>query len=147
VEDEAWQVEHTVLIVMEKELGHEIVLVQSIEEAERSLRSEPFDFVFIDVMLKPTKGVIELEKSGLQIAQRILDNVFANAGNPSSLPVIVASGVWDATIRDQAGDSLVVRDKALSMGIPEACFLRKPFLVEEVEELLEVCRRRRGESQ
>jgi CheY-like chemotaxis protein len=98
LEDEAWQVRSTVITFMEKELGHTVTLVKSIAEAKEALSNTPYDAVFLDIMLDLKKGFIEFENSGLLIAQFILDGRFADAGNLSTLPIVIASGVWDATV-------------------------------------------------
>lgn len=137
LEDEAWQVENTVITFMKKELGHTVVLVDSIEEAKKELSTTAYDAVFLDIMLDHKRGLIEFENSGLQIAQFILDSKFADAGNPATLPIIIASGVWDATVRNSRGRGWTVEDRARALGIHYRYFLRKPFLVEEVCEVLD----------
>jgi len=136
LEDELWQVESTVVTFMEKELRHTVTLVRSVAEAEEKLSTTPFDVVFLDIMLDLNKGIIEFENSGLQIAQFILDGKFAGAGNPATLPIIIASGVWDATVMDATGRRLPVEDWVLSLGLSQRCFLRKPFLADEMAEAL-----------
>jgi hypothetical protein len=137
LEDESWQVESTVITFIEKELGHEVMLVRSVAEAKAQLSTTPFNVVFLDVMLDLDRGLIEFENSGLQIGKLILDGTFADAGNPTTLPTVIASGVWDATAVDKAGTRLTVEDWVLSLGLQRQCFLRKPFLVDEMREVLE----------
>jgi CheY-like chemotaxis protein len=136
LEDEGWQVQNTVITFMEKELGHTVKLVSSIEETTNELSTIAYDVVFLDIMLDLKKGLIEFENSGLQIIQLILADQFATAGNPSTLPIIIASGVWDATIKDSVGTGWTVEDRVRALGISYKCFLRKPFLVDEVQEVL-----------
>lgn len=136
VEDEPWQVKNTVITIIERELKHTVVLVGSVAEAKEALSKTPYDVIFLDVMLDRTQGVIEMENSGLGIAKMILSGTFTSAGNPSSLPIIIASGVWDTTVHDEAGNRWVVEDIAKALGIPRRNFLRKPFLVDEVQEIL-----------
>lgn len=137
LEDEIWQVESTVVIFMERELGHSVVLTKSIAETREQLSSHSFDVVILDILVDMTRGQIELENSGLMIAQQLLEEEFASAGNPSTLPIIIASGVWDATVRDSSGTGLTVEDRADALGISQALFLRKPFLAEEVGKVLD----------
>ena len=92
VEDEPWQVKNTVITIIERELKHTVVLVGSVAEAKEALSKTPYDVIFLDVMLDRTQGVIEMENSGLGIAKMILSGTFTSAGNPSSLPIIIASG-------------------------------------------------------
>ena len=136
LEDEVWQVKGTVITFMERELGHAVTLVESIAEAKEELSTNHYDAVFLDIMLDPRKGLIEFDNSGLLIAQLILNGEFASAGNPSTLPIVIASGVWDATVRNLMGTRWTVEDLALSFGIPYQRFLRKPFLVDEVCKVL-----------
>ncbi|OQY23723.1 MAG: hypothetical protein DRJ03_27215 [Chloroflexi bacterium] len=135
LEDEAWQVQSTVITFIEKELGHTVSLVKSTAEARESLSTTPYDAVFLDIMLNE-KGLIEFEDSGLLIAQLILAGEFAAAGNPATLPIVVASGNWDATVRDSMGRGWTVEDRARSLGISHKRFLRKPFLADEVRDIL-----------
>jgi len=146
LEDESWQVQSTVITFMEKELGHTVSLVESLAEVEEELSTTPYDAVFLDIMLDLKKGFIEFENSGLHIAQLILDGKFADAGNPSTLPIVVASGVWDATVRDSMGRGWTVEDRAHSLGISHRYFLRKPFLVDEVRKVLERVLQKRDEE-
>jgi CheY-like chemotaxis protein len=136
LEDEAWQVQSTVITFVEKELGHAVTLVKSIAEASEALSAKRYDAVFLDIMLN-LKEVIEFENSGLQVAQLILDGTFADAGNPATLPIIIASGVWDATVKDSRDNRWTVEDRARALGISHRHFLRKPFLADEVREILE----------
>lgn len=136
LEDEAWQVKSTVITFMERELGHQVTLVESIAQAKEKLSTTPWDVVILDIMMNLRKGLIDFEDSGLQIAQSILEGQYASAGNPADLPIIIASGVWDATVRDAAGHGWTVEDRARSLGIPRRHFLRKPFLVDEVQAVL-----------
>jgi DNA-binding response OmpR family regulator len=136
LEEQAWQVDKTVIIYMERELGHVVTLVKSVDEIESELSTNSYDAVFLDIMLDRSKGIIEFENSGLLIAQRILNGKYETAGNPSTLPIVLASGVWDATIRDLAGRTWTVEDFVRHLGIPGLFYLRKPFLVDEVEEIL-----------
>jgi CheY-like chemotaxis protein len=136
LEDEPWQVQNTVVTFMEKELGHTVRLVKSIEETRRELSTRPYHVLFLDIMMDPQKGLIEFENSGLQIIQLVLENRFAQAGNPAGLPIIIASGVWDATVKDAQGRGWTVEDRARALGISYRYFLRKPFLVDEVGQVL-----------
>jgi len=136
VEDEPWQVKNTVITVIEKELQYTVDLAGSVTDAKEALSTTKYDVVFLDVMLDRTKGVIELENSGLSIARMILGGIFAAAGNPPTLPIIIASGVWDTTVHDEDGNRWVVEDIAKSLGIPRDNFLRKPFLSDEVQKML-----------
>lgn len=136
VEDESWQVKNTVITVIERELQYTVDLAGSVAEATAMLSTNRYDVVFLDVMLDKTKGVIEFENSGLGIARMVLKGTFTDAGNPSTLPIIIASGVWDTTVHDEEKNRWVVEDFAKSLGIPRANFLRKPFLVDEVQEIL-----------
>ncbi len=88
-------------------------------------------------MLDLKRGIIEFENSGLLIAQLILDGKFADVGNPPTFPIVIASGVWDATAVDTTGRRLTVEDWAKSLGLSHRYFLRKPFLADELREVLE----------
>jgi CheY-like chemotaxis protein len=145
LEDEAWQVKDTVITFLEKELEHSVILVKSIAEATEELSSTPFDVVFLDIMLD-IKGFIKFENSGLLIAQSILEGRFADAGNPPTLPIVIASGVWDATVKDAMGRGWTVEDLARTLGIPRRYFLRKPFLVDEIRQLLAQALHKEGEE-
>jgi DNA-binding response OmpR family regulator len=145
LEDEVWQVQGTLINFLEKELGHRVSVVKSIAEATGALSSAPYDVVFLDIMLDFQKGSIEFDDSGLLIVQHILDGKFAEAGNPSTLPLIIASGIWDATVRDSSGRKWTVEDRASALGIKYDHFLRKPFLVDEVRNILERVLRRSDE--
>jgi CheY-like chemotaxis protein len=136
LEDEAWQVESTVIVFVERELGHTVTLTETISGAREQLSNRSFDVVFLDVMVDMAKGHIELENSGLKIAQEILDGEFAGAGNPPTMPIIIASGVWDATVKDAGGTGWTVEDRAHALGISQRHFLRKPFLADEVDSTL-----------
>ena len=136
LEDEAWQVKGTVITFLRKELGHEVTLVKSMSEAKEQLSTTVCDAVLLDIMLDLKRGIIEFENSGLLIAQLILDGEFADAGNPPTLPIVIASGVWDATAVDAPGRRLTVEDWAKSLGISHRFFLRKPFLSDELREVL-----------
>jgi CheY-like chemotaxis protein len=136
VEDEAWQVQSTVITFIEKELEHTVILVESIAAAIEELSTTAYDAIFLDIMLN-AKGVIEFENSGLLIVQLILDGEFAAAGNLPSTPIVIVSGVWDATIKDSIGTRWTVEDRAHNLGISHQYFLRKPFLVDEVSKVLD----------
>lgn len=136
LEDEAWQIEDTVVTFVEKELGHIVIVVRSAEEAKSELSRIPYDVVFLDIMMDSSRGQIDFDASGLQVAQWILEGQFGNAGNPPSLPIVIASGVWDATVKDVNGRGWTVEDRAHALGISQRSFLRKPFLVDEVREVL-----------
>lgn len=136
LEDEIWQVKGTVIVFIQKELRHSVTLVNTNEQAIRELNSTKYDAVLLDIMMVLNKGAIQFENSGLYIAQLIIDGRFNKAGNPSDLPLIVASGVWDTTIKDEHGSRWTVEDLAKSMGISHNFFLRKPFLVDEVRDVL-----------
>ena len=136
LEDEAWQVRGTVVTFLEKELGHTVILAQSIAEVKEALSTAAYDAVFLDIMLDANQGLIDFENSGLLIAQMIMGGQFAGAGNPATLPIIIASGVWDATVKDALGRGWTVEDRARNLGIPPRHFLRKPFLVDELDEVL-----------
>jgi CheY-like chemotaxis protein len=146
LEDEVWQVQGTVITFLEKELGHRVTVVKSIVEATGALSSAPYDVVFLDIMLDSQKGLIGFDDSGLLIVQHIQEGKFADAGNPSTLPIIIASGVWDATVRDSSGRKWTVEDRAGSLGISYDHFLRKPFLVDEVRKVLERALQRSDEK-
>jgi CheY-like chemotaxis protein len=137
LEDEPWQVESTVITVMEKEFGHDVTLVKSTDEALAALSTTAYDAVFLDIMMHYKAGAIDFENSGLLVAQRILDGEFAAVGNPSTLPIVIASGVWDSTVTNATNVRWTVEDRARSLGIPSHCFLRKPFLAGEVHDVLE----------
>jgi CheY-like chemotaxis protein len=141
LEDEVWQVEGTVLTILEKKLGHKVTLVKSVEEATIQLSAVQFDVIVLDVMMDPRQGYIELEKSGLQIALQILNGEYSPAGNPPTMRMIVASGVWDATVQDASGTRWTVEEYVHSIGIPQGCSLRKPFLVKEIDKVMSECRR------
>lgn len=136
VEDEPWQVKNTVITVIEKELHYAVDLASSVTDAKVMLSTNQYDVVFLDVMLDKTKGVIKSENSGLGVAKMILSGTFTDAGNSPALPIIIASGVWDTTVQDEEGNRWKVEDFAKSLGIPRTNFLRKPFLVDEVREIL-----------
>lgn len=136
LEDERWQVQGTVITFIEKELGHDVNLVTTVAEAQEALSIITYDIVFLDIMMDPTQGSIEFENSGLLIAQSILEDKFAEAGNPSSLPIVIASGVWDATVNNTTHKGLVVTDYAQRLEIPEEHFLHKPFTADEVQTIL-----------
>lgn len=136
LEDEVWQVENTVITFMQRELGHSVTLVSSIDEARQELATSTYDIVFLDIMLDP-KHLIEFTNSALLILKLILDGAFIDAGNPPTVPIVIASGVWDATVRNSTGTGWTVEDLARSLGISHRFFLRKPFLGDEVQEVLE----------
>jgi CheY-like chemotaxis protein len=138
LEDEAWQVQSTVTTFMERELGHTVKLVLSVEDARRALSTETYDIVFLDIMLDPNRAPIEYEHSGFYLLALIQGGEFEQVGNPSGLPVVIASGVWDATMRTPDGTVSTVEDRAAQFGIPSERFLRKPFLVDEVREVIEL---------
>lgn len=137
LEDEEWQVRNTVVTFIEKELAHTVVLVDSVEKARQELSTAVYDVVFLDIMMDRTKGLIEFENSGLQVAQDIMEGTFSGMGNPSTMPIVIASGVWDATVRNSTGTGWTVEDLAQALGISHRFFLRKPFLVDEVSAVLE----------
>lgn len=137
LEDEVWQVQGTVITFLEKELGHSVTIVKSINEAMKALSSTQYDVVLLDIMLDSKQGLIEFDNSGLLLVQDILDSKFADAGNPSTIPIIIASGVWDATVKDSSGERWTVEERTSSLGIKYDHFLRKPFLVDEVRNVLE----------
>lgn len=137
LEDEMWQVENTIITFMRKELGLTVDLVTTTDEAIKELSTNVYDAVFLDVMLDLTSGSIKYNNSGLLIAKLILDGEFIDSGNPTNIPIIIASGVWDTTVTDQNGSEFTVEDRARSLGIPYSYFLRKPFLVDEVKTILQ----------
>ena len=137
LEDEQWQVQGTVITFIERELGHAVSHVQSVANAETALMTDRYDVVFLDVMMDPHQGLIEFENSGLQIAQFILAGKYTAAGNPPTIPIVIASGVLDATVEDATGARSTVEGRALALGISERGFLRKPFLVDEIRDVLE----------
>ncbi len=138
LEDAKWQVEGTVVTYMEKELKHAVTLVASIDEAVEELSTSSYDVVFLDIMMDDWG--IEFEDSGLRVAERIREGEFAEHGNPAPLPIVIASGVWDATVKDTAtGTRRTVKDRALALGIPETHFLYKPFVADEIQQVLWAC--------
>jgi CheY-like chemotaxis protein len=137
LEDETWQVQSTVITFLERELGHTVTLVGSTDDARKELSATPYDAVFLDIMLDLNQGTIDFEKSGLMIAQLVLNGEFEEAGNPPTLPTIIASGVWDATVKNSMGRGWTVEDRARSLGISHRYFLHKPFLIDEVRQVLE----------
>lgn len=132
LEDEPWQVEGTVTTLMEVEFGHQVTVVNSLEEAEAALSAREYDAVFLDIMLSSRSGMINFNDSGLRLAQLTQMGAFEHAGNTAALPIVIASGVWDATVQEPGGGRLSLEACVLSMGIPGRSFLRKPFLAEEL---------------
>lgn len=133
LEDEKWQVEGTVITIMEKEYGHDVTLVQTVEIAHQNLMDTSYDIVILDIMTNSIKGIIDFDESGFKIAKLLLDGKYEESGNSPETPIVIASGVWDMTIREANGDEKTVLAKAREMGIKNKMFLRKPFTVDELE--------------
>lgn len=136
LEDEAWQVDGTVLKVILREYGHQFELVLSLEEARSRLQSHRYDGVWLDVGLNLEHGQIEFERSGLALMKQILDGEFEAAGNSSQMLVVVASGVWDTTVKGGDHSGATVETIVSALGVPPQFYLRKPFLVDELFEVV-----------
>jgi len=136
LEDQPRQVRGTVVTFIEVELNHQVELVTSLAEAETALSRDPYDAVMVDILLDAQRGLIQFENSGLALVRHLLEGEFTAAGNPVTTPIIIASANWDATIVDDSGRRSTVEDLAQDMGISPRNFLRKPFLAEEILQLL-----------
>jgi CheY-like chemotaxis protein len=136
LDDEPWQLENTVLTFLRKELGHSITMTKSIQEADHALSSATYDIACLDIMMDSNMGSIQFEESGLKIAQWIMSGKYTHVGNGPELPIIIASGFWDITVKNLEETKGTVEEYATSLGIPKDSLLRKPFLADEIENVI-----------
>lgn len=136
LEDQTWQVLGTVITYLEKGLKHEVKLVNTVSDAETELTSDVYDVIIVDIMMNQI-GAIRFEESSFRLIQEILDNAFTDFGNSSETPIVIASGVWDATVTDKGEQRSTVRDLAQSFGIPQDNYLFKPFSADEIQRTLD----------
>jgi CheY-like chemotaxis protein len=136
LENQAVLVKGTVATFITRKLKHQVDLVVSLAEAQAELAHTKYDAVLIDILLDSRSGLIRFEESGLALAEQLLAGEYTAAGNPAATPIIIASGNWDATVVDQSGQRSTVEERAWDMGIPKRNFFRKPFLTEEIIQLL-----------
>lgn len=135
VEDEAWQIDDTLIPILEDEFHHSVRHCASIAEADKRLGSDLFDVVILDIMMDASRP-IRFEDSAFNLLDRIRSGQYSAAGNSAHMPVIVASGVWDMVMTWKDGSRIRVADAMQRMGLTEDRCLHKPFQEDDLNALI-----------
>lgn len=135
MEDEGWQTNPTIN-VLRTEYGHKLTFCSTIEEADKILRKQSFEVFIGDIMMDPD-GPITYETSAFVIIDDIRKGVYTKYGNPANMPIIVATGVSAMEMKWKDGDRIKVNDAISRAGIPEDCCIDKPYLAQDLANIID----------
>ena len=137
LEDEKWQIEHSVCTRLEIEFGHEITIVKNLKDAIAILNHVDFDVIIVDIMLNP-RNPITYETSGFALLSRLLKEDSGKGTNALKYRVVVATGVLDKSATSLDGSRISVANGLAALGIADKQCVKKPFSAEELNDAISI---------